>query len=54
MEELLFKSGVRDGQDLGQVEKGGHSQRGATHTALLQLSVNFREGHCKSAVEGIA
>ena len=53
MEELLLKSGVRDGQDLGQMEKMGQSQR-AIHGGIAAVVVNFREGHCKSTVEGVA
>ena len=53
VEELLLKSGVRDGQDLGQMEKMGHSQR-AIHGGIAAVVVNFREGHCKSTVEGVA
>lgn len=38
VEELLFKSGVRNGQDLGQVERGGIPKEGPLILALLQLS----------------
>lgn len=43
MEELLLKSRVRDGQDLGQMEKMGHSQR-AVHGGTAAVVYEFQGG----------
>ena len=58
MEELLFKSGVRDGQDLGQVEKVGAFPKSYSRwhcCSCLWISGRVTVSQLlKSTVEGIA
>ena len=44
MEELLFKSGVRDGQDLGQMEKGGAFPKRGHSYCIAAVVCEFQGG----------